>query len=386
MPVMPTQRCYYEVLSVTKTASGEEIKRSYKKLALQYHPDRNPGDEEAVAKFKEAAEAYEVLSDANKRARYDQFGHAGVKGAAGRGGPQFQDLGDIFEQFSDIFEGFGFFGGNGGRGGRRSRGGPQRGSNLGAELTITLLEAAKGCEKELRLNRKKACQHCSGSGAEPGHAPQRCDYCGGQGQVVQSQGFFREQTTCPACRGAGQIIRHKCNTCYGSGRQDEEVSLTVKVPAGVDNGMQLCLRNEGEAGPNDGPRGDLYVDIHVREHKRFKREGSHLICEAAITYTQAALGAQIEVPLLEGTHTLKVPAGTQPGEVFRVRSQGMPDARGGSKGDLHVAVRVVVPKKLDAEHEAALRQLAEVEQTRVKPHEKGWLDKVKDWFSADDAE
>ncbi len=382
---MPIQRDYYEVLSVTKTASGEEIKRSYKKLALKYHPDRNPGDEEAVERFKEAAEAYEVLGDESKRARYDQFGHAGVKGAGGRGGgQQFQDLGDIFEQFSDIFEGFGFFG-NGGRG-RRNRGGPQRGEHLRASLTITLLEAARGCEKELRLERKKSCQRCGGNGAEPGHEPVRCDYCGGQGQVVQSQGFFRVQTTCPACRGAGRIIRHKCNVCYGSGRESEDVVLTVKVPAGVDNGMQLCLRGEGEAGPNDGPRGDLYVDIHVREHKRFKREGSHLISEVAITYTQAALGADLEVPLLEGTHTLSIPPGTQPGEVFRVRGQGIPDARGGLQGDLHIAVRLIVPKKLDEDHEAALRKLAEIEKTAVKPHEKGWLDKVKGFLNPDDTD
>jgi molecular chaperone DnaJ len=379
---MPTQRCYYEVLGVTKTASGDEIKRSYKKLAMQFHPDRNPGDEEAVVKFKEAAEAYEVLSDGEKRSRYDRFGHQGVKGAGGGGGPQFQDLGDIFEHFGDLFEGFGFFGG--GNGGRRSKGGPQRGAHLKASVDITLLEALKGCEHELRLDRKKPCTHCDGSGAEPGHKPERCDYCGGQGQVVQSQGFFRVQTTCPACRGAGQIVRHKCNTCYGSGRESEEVTLSVKIPAGIDNGMQLCLRGEGEAGPNNGPRGDLYVDIRLREHKRFKREGSHLITEVPLTYTQAALGAEVELPLLEGTHKLKIPAGTQPGEVFRVRGQGMPDPRGGRPGDLHVAVRVVVPKKLEEDHEAALRKLAEIEKSQVNPHEKGWFDKVKSLWSGDD--
>ena len=381
MPVMPTQRDYYEVLSVTKTASGEEIKRAYKKLALQYHPDRNPGDDEAVVKFKEAAEAYEVLSDADKRSRYDRFGHAGVKGPSG-GGQQFQDLGDIFEHFSEIFEGFGFFGG--GRGGRRGRSGPQRGANLRTDLTITLAEAAVGVEQELQVHRRKSCGHCGGSGAEPGYTPERCDYCGGQGQVVQAQGFFRVQTTCPACRGAGQVIRHKCNTCYGSGMEEESVRLQVKVPAGIDNGMQLCLRGEGDPGPQGGPRGDLYVDIRVREHKRFKREGTHLICEAPITYTQAALGAEVEIPLLSGRHRLTIPPGTQPGEVFRVRGEGMPDPRGGRKGDLHVQTRLVVPKKLEPEHEAALRALAEIERTQVQPHEKGWLEKVKDLFLGDD--
>ena len=250
MPVMPTQRDYYEVLSVSKSATAEEIKRAYKKLALKYHPDRNPGDEEAIAKFKEAAEAYEVLSDADKRARYDRYGHAGVKGMGGGAGPQFQDLGDIFDHFSDIFESFVPFG----RGRRRRPGGPQRGANLRTSIEISLRDAARGCEQELHLTRKKSCQHCGGSGSEPGHTPERCSYCGGQGQVVQAQGFFRVQTTCPACRGAGKVIRHKCNACYGSGREDEEVSLTVKVPPGIATGMQLCLRGAGETGPSGGPR------------------------------------------------------------------------------------------------------------------------------------
>ena len=382
MPVMPTQRCYYEVLGVQKTASGDEIKRSYKKLAMKYHPDRNPGNDEAIGKFKEAAEAYDVLSDDGKRSRYDQYGHAGVKGAAGGGGQQFQDLGDIFEHFGDLFEGFGFFGGGGG--GRRGRGGPKRGAHLQASIEISLLDAAKGCEQELRIDRKKSCEHCGGSGAEPGHTPEGCDYCGGQGQVVQSQGFFRVQTTCPACRGSGKVIRHKCNSCYGSGRESEEVTLTVKVPPGIDNGMQLCLRGEGEAGPNNGPRGDLYVDIRVREHKRFKREGSHLITEVPVTYTQLALGADVEIPLLEGTHDLKIPSGTQPGEVFRIRGQGMPDPRGGRGGDLHAAIRLFVPRSLEEDHEELLRKLAEIEHAQVNPHEKGWFDKVKDFFSGDD--
>ncbi|MEZ6065876.1 MAG: molecular chaperone DnaJ [Planctomycetaceae bacterium] len=375
---MPTQRCYYEVLSVSKTASGDEIKRSYKKLAVQFHPDRNPGDEEAIAKFKECAEAYEVLSDPDKRSRYDQYGHAGVKGAGGRGGgPQFQDLGDIFEHFGDIFGDM--FGGGGG-----SRSGPRRGSDIRAAVEITLLEAAEGCEKELRIDRKKACGRCSGSGAEPGHPAETCDYCAGQGQVVQAQGFFRVQTTCPACRGSGKVIRHKCNSCYGSGRQDESVSLNVKIPAGIDNGMQLCLRGEGEAGPNDGPRGDLYVDIRVHDHRRFQREGAHLVCEVPLTYTQVALGTEIELPLLKGTQSLKIPAGTQPGEVIKLRGQGMPDPRGGRRGDLHVVVRLIVPRKLDEPHEQALRKLAEIEKTRVSPHEKGWFEKVVDFFSGDD--
>lgn len=379
---MPVQRDYYEVLGVIKTASGEEIKKAYKKLAIKYHPDRNPGDDAAIASFKEAAEAYEVLGDDQKRARYDRYGHAGVKG---NGRAQSHDVNDIFEQFSDLFEGFGFFGGQ--KGGRRSqRSGPRRGEHLQTSLTITLLEAYRGVEKEVRLQRKRSCDHCHGTGAEPGHSPERCDYCGGQGQVVQAQGFFRVQSVCPACRGAGQVVRHKCNTCYGSGRLDESVTLHVKVPAGIDNGMQLRMSGEGEAGPNNGPRGDLFVDIQVTEHKLFKRDGTHLMCEVPITYTQAALGTEIEIPLLEGKETLSVPAGTQPGEVFRIRGQGMPDPRGGRPGDLHVAVRLVVPKKLDEDHEKLLRDLAEIEKTRVNPHEKSWFEKVVDFFSGDSEE
>ncbi|MEZ6057277.1 MAG: molecular chaperone DnaJ [Planctomycetaceae bacterium] len=378
MSVMPEQRCYYEVLSVARTATAEEIKKAYKKLALANHPDRNPGDEEAIGRFKEAAEAYEVLSDDDKRSRYDRHGHAGVRGGNARG-PQFQDLGDIFEHFGDLFGGA--FGG----GGRKQRsGGAQRGAHLQTAITIDLLEASKGCVKDLEVQRKKPCDACSGSGSEPGHTPEQCDYCGGAGQVVQSQGFFRVQTTCPACRGTGKVIRHKCNKCYGSGRENENVTLSVNVPAGIDNGMQLCLKGEGEAGNNGGPRGDLYVDIRVKEHPRFQREGTHLICEVPVSYTQAALGTEIEIPLLEGTHLLKIPAGTQPGEVIRLKGKGLADPRGGRGGDLHLSIKLIVPKNLGEEHERLLRKLAEHEQARVSPHEKSWLEKVKGFFTGDD--
>lgn len=373
------QRDYYEVLGVEKSASPDEIKKAYKKLALKYHPDRNPGNEEAIQLFKESAEAYDVLSDADKRSRYDRFGHAGVNQSGG-GGPQFHDLGDIFEHFGGIFEGMGF----GGMGGRRSRGGVQRGSDLKTAVTIDLRQAASGIEREVKVPRKKSCTKCSGSGSEPGHQPEHCDYCGGQGQVIQSQGFFRMQTTCPACRGQGTIIRHKCNSCYGSGREDEQVSLNVKIPAGIDNGMQLCLRGEGEAGPNGGPRGDLYVDVNVRPHTIFQREGNLLICQVPVSYTQAALGAKIEIPLLEGQTHVDLPPGTQPGEVIRLRGKGMPDPRGGRTGDLHIEVQLVVPKKLDPEHESLLRKLAEMEQADVMPHQKSWFDKLKGLFSGDD--
>jgi molecular chaperone DnaJ len=376
---MPSQRDYYECLGVEKSAGADEIKKAYKKLALKYHPDRNPGDEEAVEKFKEASAAYDVLSDADKRARYDRFGHAGVNG--GGGGPQFHDLGDIFEHFGDIFEGFGLGGGR-----RRSRGGAQRGSDLRTSVTIDLKQAATGIDREVDVPRKKTCEKCSGSGSEPGHQPERCDYCGGQGQVIQSQGFFRLQTDCPACRGRGTIIRHKCNGCFGSGRVDEKVTLNVKVPAGIDNGMQLCLRGEGESGASGGPRGDLYVDVHVRPHSVFKREGVHLLCQVPVSYTQAALGSKIEIPLLEGKTNVELSPGTQPGEVIRLRGKGMPDPRGGRTGDLHLEIQLVVPKKLDAEHEAVLRQLATLEQANVMPHQKSWFDKVKALFTGDEDE
>jgi molecular chaperone DnaJ len=375
-----TQRDYYEVLGVERSATVEVIKKSYKKLAIQYHPDRNKDDPDAVEKFKEAAEAYDVLSDPDKRSRYDRFGHAGVKGAGGGG--QYRDVDDIFEAFGDLFEGFGLFGG----GNRARRGGPQRGAHLQTAVTIDLANAATGCDRDVTINRKKACTKCGGSGSEPGTTPETCNYCGGHGQVVQAQGFFRIQTTCPACRGAGKIIRHKCGTCFGSGREDEQITLSVKVPPGVDNGMQLCLRGEGEAGLQGGPRGDLYVDIRVKEHSLFEREGKQLMCRVPITYTQAALGSTVEIPLLKGSDQLEVPAGTQPGEVFRLRGKGMPDPHGGRPGDLHVEVQVMVPKKLGDEHEVLLRKLAELEKTEVNPHQKSWLDKLKELITGDGEE
>ena len=378
MPMAATQRDYYEILSVERSASSEEIKKAYKRLAIKYHPDRNSGDAEAVEKFKEASEAFEVLSDAEKRSRYDQFGHAGVKGAAGGG--QFHDVEDIFEAFGDLFEGFGLFGG------RPRRGGAQRGGHAHSSITIDLKTAATGCERDLSITRKKRCGACEGSGAEPGTTPETCEYCGGHGQVVQAQGFFRMQRTCPACRGSGKIIRHKCGTCYGSGREDEQVTLTVRIPAGIDNGMQIRVRGEGEAGTNGGPRGDLFVDVHVKEHSLFQREGTHLVCRIPITYTQAALGATIEIPVLDGREELEIPAGTQPSTVFRLRGKGMPDPHGRRTGDLHVEVELVVPKKLGEEHEALLRRLAALEESEVNPHQKSWLDKLKDFITGDEDE
>lgn len=375
---MPAQRDYYEVLGVSRDASPDEIKRAYRKVALKSHPDRNPGDEEATTRFKEASEAYDVLRDADKRQRYDRYGHAGVQGRSGAG--QFHDVQDIFNAFGDLFEGFGGFGGRSSGGGSRMR----RGASLRTSLTIDLLDAASGTTKTVEIERRELCGDCGGTGAEPGTSPEACDYCGGHGQVLRSQGFFRVQTDCPACHGQGSVIRNKCGTCRGAGRTSEQTKLEVRVPAGVDTGMQLCLRGEGEAGENGGPRGDLYVVMQVREHSLFEREGSDLRCHVPVTYSQAALGAEIEIPLLDGRRMHTIPAGTQPGEQFHLVGLGMPDPHGGRRGDLIVEAVVEVPRKLSERQEELLRELAEIEQRNVSPHQKSFFEKLKEYFVSED--
>ncbi len=381
LELMSTKRCFYEVLEIEKTSSGDEIKKAYRKIALKFHPDRNPGDEEATRRFKEASEAFDVLSNPDKKARYDRYGHAGLGAGAGPGG--FNDVSDIFEAFGDLFEGFGFSsrgGRSGGSGGTRVR----RGDHLQTSLTIELIDAFRGTQQTIKIKRHAACKTCNGSGAKPGTSPVTCDYCGGRGQVVQSQGFFRLQTVCPACRGEGKVIRDRCQPCSGSGMEQETVTLEVTVPAGIDNGMQLCLRGEGDIGPENGPRGDLFVDIKVKPHNLFERQGIHLQCTFPVTFTQATLGTEIQIPALGGNETLKVPAGTQPGEVFRLKNKGMSDPRTGQLGDLHVVVQVEVPKKLDKEQERLLRKLAEHEQANVSPHRKSFLEKIAAAFNRDD--
>jgi molecular chaperone DnaJ len=376
---MATKRDYYEVLGVEKSASDDEIKRAYRKLAGKHHPDRNPGDESAVAAFKEAAEAFEVLSHADKRARYDRFGHAGVQGAAGGGGAGFGDVGDIMDAFGEMFGDL-FGGGGGRRGGGGSR--ARRGNSLQTSLTIELLDAAVGCSRDIEIEKHVSCVTCVGTGAKPGTKPEQCDYCAGRGQVVQSQGFFRVQTTCPACRGQGQVVREKCPDCRGARVVARTSKITVKVPAGVDNGMQLCLRGEGEDGESGGPAGDLYVDIRVKPHPLFERDGKHLTCAVPITFAQAALGTELDIPILTGKHHISVAAGTQPGEIVRLRGQGMPDPHGGSRGDLHVQFHVEVPKKLSKKQEELLRQLAELDDKQVSAHRKGFFESVKEFFGA----
>ncbi len=374
---MSGKRDYYEILEVTRTASRDEISSSYRRLAIKYHPDKNPGDEEAILRFKECAEAFEVLSDDNKRARYDRHGHAGVEGGA-----QFHDVNDIFSAFADIFSGGSFgdiFGGGGGRGR-----GVSRGRHVSCDVTIDLLEAARGVKKSIRIKRHSTCETCHGTGAKPGSDVSTCSYCGGHGQVISQQGIFRMQTTCPQCRGEGKNISDPCADCRGSGYVRSKVTREIHIPAGIDHGSRLRLSGEGEPSPNGGPPGDCYVDISVRPHPLFEREGPHLICRLPITYPQATLGATLEVPTLDGPEELKIPAGTPAGEVFRLKRRGMPDVRGGSAGDLHVQVMIDVPKKLTPRQEELLRELAELDHKEVSPHRKSFFEKLKDYFVPED--
>jgi len=384
---MATQTCYYEVLSVSRTASGDEIKKAYRKLAIKYHPDRNQGDEDAVTKFKEASEAFDVLSDEDKRSRYDQFGHAGVQGAAGRGGG-FHDVNDIFSAFGDIFEGFGFGGGGGASAGRRGgRAGARRGASLETTIVLDLPEAASGCTRELEITRHESCETCDGSGAKAGSTPVKCSTCGGHGQVIQSQGFFRVQTTCPACRGEGATVKDPCEDCRGSGRVMKTVTLEVDIPGGVDNGMQMPKRGQGEAGVKGGPRGDLHINFKVKEHPLFKRDGQNLLCRVPVSYSQAALGAEIEVPTLVGRQQVALKPGTQPGDRMKLRHQGMPDPNGRrGVGDLIVEFQIEVPKNVGGRQEKLLRELAELEEADVMPHRTTFFEHVKHFFAGDDDE
>lgn len=369
---MAAKRDYYEVLSVKRDASEKEIATSYRKLAIKYHPDSNPGDADAISRFKEAAEAYEVLSDAQKRERYDRFGHNAPDFA---GGPHFQDVEDIFEAFGGIFGDL--FGG-------RQRRGPRRGADVQVRVTLDLEEAATGVSKSVEFSRSKQCETCKGSGSRPGSKRTSCQHCGGRGQIVQSAGILRVQTTCPSCQGAGSVITEPCEPCRGRGYVAERLKQEVKIPAGVDDGMQVRVRGEGEPSPDGGPKGDLYCVIAIRKHRLFQREGSHLILQMPITFMQAALGATLEIPTLQGKHELTIPAGSQSGEVFRLRGRGMPDPHGHGTGDLHVQTYIEVPKKLAPRQEELLRELAELEHANVSPHRKSFFEKIKNYFAPKD--
>ena len=370
---MSDKRDYYEVLGVERSATKKQVDAAYRKVAIKYHPDSNQGDESATDKFKEAAEAYEVLGDEDKRHRYDQFGHAGLEGG---GGPQFGDLGDIFAMFGDLFNG-----GGGGGGGGRGRSRQRRGGDVRCQVTLDLEEAARGVEKTVEFKRNQRCKSCSGSGAATKDAKETCRRCGGRGQVVQSAGILRVQTTCPGCQGTGSIISKPCLSCRGSGATAETVTETIHVPAGVDDGTRVRVPGFGEESIDGGPRGDCYLFIEVRPHSLFEREGKHLLLNLPITYSQAALGATIEVPTLDGPKTLELPAGTQSGEVFRVRGQGVVDPHGGGPGDLHVRTYIETPKTLSTEQEDVLRQLAELENAAVTPERRGFLDKLRNYFT-----
>src|SRR5262249_16366874 len=347
-----TKRDYYEVLGVKRDASDREIASAYRKLAVKYHPDSNAGNADAVEKFKEAAEAYEILSDEQKRARYDQFGHAGTDQFT----HQFHDVEDIFEAFGDIFSEMFGTPRRGSGGGRRGR----RGADVRVDVTLTLQEAAPGVVKNVEIQRSKACDTCKGSGSKPGSQRATCPHCGGRGQIVQSAGILRVQTTCPSCQGAGSRVTDPCTDCRGRGYVQERAKLDVTIPAGIDNGMRVRLAGHGDPSPPRGPPGACYCFVSVKKHKIFEREGTHLILRMPTSYSQAALGASIEVPTLSGPHEWRVPAGTQSGDVFRVRGRGLADPRGGSAGDLHVQTYIEVPKKLSSRQDKLLRDLAEL--------------------------
>jgi len=369
-----SKRDYYEILSVSKNASDADIKAAYRKLAIKFHPDKNPDDPNAEEKFKEAAEAYSVLSDSQKRASYDRFGHAGVGAGAGGAGfnPGFSNLEDIFDMF-----GFGdVFGAQSGSGSRRST--VQRGADLRYDLEITLEEAFTGKEEKLRIPRLEKCEVCDGKGAEKGTSVDTCGTCRGAGQTRFQQGFFTVMRTCPACSGKGQIIKNPCKNCRGAGRVEKEKTLEVKIPAGVETGSRLRVTGEGEAGAQGGQAGDLFVVIHVAEHEMFERQGANLYVAAPLTFAQAALGAEIEVKTLDGEEKLKIPAGTQTGTVFRLKNQGMPALGGRGKGDLFVAVTLITPKTLTKEQRKLLEQLAEVED--VDFQDESFIDKVRNIF------
>ena len=375
-----SNRDYYEVLGVARDATDVQIKSAYRKLALKHHPDRNPGDHKAEEAFKEAAQAYAVLADPQKRSMYDRFGHAGVSGAGAGAGFDptiFADFGDIFSGLGDMF-GFGdIFGGS-----RRRRGGPQRGSDLRYDLEITFEESATGAETSILVPREETCLTCKGSGAAEGTSPETCTQCRGTGQLRQQHGFLTVARPCPNCRGTGRTIAKPCTSCRGAGRIHHERKLTVKIPPGIATGQQLRLSGEGEHGTAGGPAGDLYVVVHVQEHEFFHREGDDLYCELPIHYPTLALGGTVTVPTLNGREEVSIPAGTQPGARFRVRGKGMPNVNGRGRGDLHVIARAAVPKKLSKEQKQLLEQLRKTMpgDADVEQDEKPFFDRVKDIF------
>lgn len=365
-----SKRDYYEVLGVSRNADEGEIKKAYRRIAMKNHPDRNPGSPEAEEKFKEATEAYEILSDAGKKAAYDQYGHEGVNAQGGFGGAGGAGFSDIFgDVFGDIF------------GGRGGRGGAARGSDLRYDLELSLEQAAHGTQTKIRVPTLTACGECDGSGARKGTSPTTCGACNGVGQIRRSQGLFAVQQTCPQCRGRGSIVTDPCNQCYGRGRVEEQKTLSVKVPAGVDTGDRIRLSGEGEAGPAGGPPGDLYVQVVVKQHPIFQRDGANLYCEVPISFVDAVLGGELEVPTLDGRVKLKVPQETQTGKLFRMRGKGIVPVRGGPQGDLLCRVVVETPIKLNSKQKRLLKELQEsLDNEKHSPRKSSWFEGVKTFF------
>jgi molecular chaperone DnaJ len=375
MPMASSKRDYYEVLGVARDADDDTLKKAYRKLAMQYHPDRNVGDADAEAKFKEASEAYDVLRDPQKRQLYDRYGHAGLEGTAM---PNFANADAVFDIFGDLFGDL--------FGGRRRRG-SRSGRDLQMALEIDLLEAARGAQKEIKIPRMETCSDCRGSGAKPGTRPATCRRCGGHGVVIQGQGFFRIQQTCSACGGQGAVITDPCRSCHGRGAIEVERSLKVNIPPGVDNDVSIRLAGEGEAGERGAPPGDLYCVLRIRKHPLFARHGLDLHCEVPVTISQAALGRPIEVPTLDGqfvTQTLN--RGTQSGDEVRIHGKGMPHLRGGRPGDLVVHVRVVTPRRLTKRQEELFHELEEIDGTEIPPERKSFLDRIREFFTPNAAE
>jgi molecular chaperone DnaJ len=383
---MSAKRDYYEVLGIPKSATKEEIKKAYRKLAMQHHPDKNPGNAESEAKFKEASHAADILMDDQKRQMYDRVGHAAEQGGGGgggfgggfQGGQDFGDLGDIFgDIFGDILGGQ-RRGGGGGRGRSRSR--AMAGDDLATEMFVAFDEAAFGVEKEIQITRSCQCETCSGTGAKKGSGPVTCETCHGHGEIRRQQGFFTIAQPCPRCHGSGQMIKDPCETCSGRGRNKKREKLSVKVPAGIDEGQRLKLSGQGDSGSNGGPAGDLYVMIHLQEHEFFKREEYDVLCEVPISFSQAALGSEIEVPTLGGRVSMKVPEGTQSGQKMKLRNKGITKLGGYGFGDQIITIHVETPTKLSKEQKEIFKQMQELEQNSSNPMTKGFFDRVKELF------
>jgi len=378
------KRDYYEILGIDRNANEQEIKKAYRKLAVKYHPDKNPGDKAAEDKFKELGEAYEALVDPQTRAAYDQYGHAAFdpRARAGTGGSRSGGFHDPFDIFREVFGGAGggsifddLFGGE-----RNDPSRPQRGADLRYDLEIGFEEAVGGCEKEIVLTKLDGCDSCSGTGAEPGSSMKTCTACGGRGQVINSRGIFSIAQTCPRCEGAGRVVEKPCRTCKGAGRHERRAPIKIRIPAGVDDGSRLRSAGNGEGGLRGGPPGNLFVVLHVRQHEIFQREGDDLICEVPIDFVQAALGTDLDVPTLAGTASISVPAGTQSGTVFRLRGKGVANVQGHGTGDLHVRVHVEVPVRLNSQQRQKLEEFAKLCDSSVNPKTRTFLEKAKDLF------